>query len=179
MKFTTANPLPPAIYRKITMITKYLTMAMVAFFISTGCASAAYLEKSTTVAAKPADVWAKIGDFCQIQKWHPAITKCEKSTIDQRLHRKLTLADGATILEMQIDHRGGDDLTRNYSYIIHKGPLPVKNYAAFMGVEAAGTGTKITWRAMFDANGVNDAKAKEIIGGIFDAGLSTMKAMFK
>ena len=37
------------------------------------------LESSAKAASKlSADaMWAKIGDFCGISKWHPAIEKCE------------------------------------------------------------------------------------------------------
>jgi len=154
-------------------------MTAAALMISVCTAQAASVEKSVTVASKPADVWAKIGHFCQIAGWHPAIAKCELSTMDSRVHRTLTLGDGATILEMQTDHRGADDKTMNYSYIIHKSPLPIKNYTSFIGVEPDGEGTKVIWRSIFDANGVDDAKAKEVIGGIYDGGLASIQAMFK
>ena len=160
------------------MTFKHLTMAAAALLISIGTASAASVEKSASIAAKPADVWAKIGHFCQIASWHPAITKCELKTVDHRVHRILTLGDGATILEMQTDHRGADDKTMNYSYIIHKSPLPIKNYASFIGVEAEGEGTKVTWRSIFDANGVDEAKAKEVIGGIYDGGIAGIQSIF-
>jgi len=161
------------------MTFKQLTITAVALLISVGTASAASLEKSATINAKPAEVWAKIGGFCAIEKWHAAITKCELKTVDHRAHRILTLGDGATILEMQTDHRGADDKTMNYSYIIHKSPLPVENYTSYIGIKAEGEGTKITWRSMFDAKGVDDAKAKEIIGGIYDGGFAGIQAMFK
>ena len=161
------------------MTFKTITITAIALLISVGAASAASVEKSATINAKPADVWAKIGSFCAISTWHPAITKCALKTVDHRTHRVLTLGDGATILEMQTNHRGADDKTTNYSYIIHKSPLPIKNYASFIGVEADGEGSKITWRSMFDANGVDDAKAKEIIGGIYDGGIASIQAMFK
>lgn len=158
---------------------KKITITASALLFSIGAASAASVERTATIAAKPADVWAKIGSFCAIKNWHPAITKCELKTVDHRVHRVLTLGDGATILEMQTDHRAAGDKTMNYSYIIHKGPLPVKNYASFIGVEAEGDGTKITWRSMFDSAGVPDAKAQEIIGGIYDAGFASIQAMMK
>ena len=34
---------------------------------------------SASSAAAPAAVWAKIGDFCGIGNWHPAIAKCTLS----------------------------------------------------------------------------------------------------
>ncbi len=39
------------------------------------------LESSAKAASKlSADaLWAKIGDFCGISKWHPAVEKCELS----------------------------------------------------------------------------------------------------
>ncbi len=53
-------------------------------------ASAASLEKEITVKAPADKVWAMIGPFCSIDKWHPAIGTC---TEDNGV-RTLTTKDG-------------------------------------------------------------------------------------
>jgi hypothetical protein len=42
-------------------------------------------------------LWEKVGDFCGIGKWHPAIEKCELSKKGKE--RTLSLKGGGTIVE--------------------------------------------------------------------------------
>ncbi len=57
------------------------------------------LESRAKAASKlSADaLWAKIGDFCGISKWHPAAEKCELSADGKT--RTLSLKGGGTIVE--------------------------------------------------------------------------------
>ncbi|MGA7518483.1 MAG: SRPBCC family protein, partial [Pseudolabrys sp.] len=57
------------------------------------------LESSAKTASKlSADaVWSKIGDFCGISNWHPAVEKCELSADGKT--RTLSLKGGGTIVE--------------------------------------------------------------------------------
>src|SRR5450759_544153 len=71
-------------------------------------------------AASADAVWAKIGDFCGIGKWHPAIEKCALSADGKT--RTLSLKGGGTIIE-KLEKR--DDAAHSYSYSIVEGPLPV------------------------------------------------------
>jgi hypothetical protein len=53
------------------------------------------------------------------------------------------------------------------------GPLPVGNYQAVLTVTADGEspGTVICWDAEFDADGVSDEEAVQLITGFFERGL--------
>ena len=63
---------------------------------------------------------------------------------------------------------------------ITKSPLPVKHYVSTMAVSLAADGKSLVkWTSTFDANGADDAKAKEVIGGIYDAGLGKATVIFK
>lgn len=64
--------------------------------------------------------------------------------------------------------------------MILKSPLPVKNYVSTLTVSPTSDGKSLVkWTSIFDANGADDAKAKEVVGGIYDAGLSKATAMLK
>ncbi|PNG25401.1 SRPBCC family protein [Methylocella silvestris] len=126
------------------------------------------VSRSAEIKAPAATVWSAIGDFCGIANWHPAIEKCEISTKDGVQMRTLTLKGGGTIVEQQQD-RNDDDL--NYRYIIVESPLPVEDYVSTIEVEPIETGSKVTWSGTFKAKGVDDAKAAEVIAGIYEAGL--------
>jgi hypothetical protein len=93
-------------------------------------------------------MWAKIGDFCGIAKWHPALEKCELSADGKT--RTLSLKGGGTIVEAltKMDTAG-----KSYTYSIVSGPLPVAKY---------------------DAKGAPDAEAAKAIQGVYDSGLQAL-----
>jgi len=135
--------------------------------------SAWALESSAKAASKlSADaLWAKIGDFCGISKWHPALEKCELSADGKT--RTLTLKGGGTIVEALVKT---DAAGRSYTYSIVSGPLPVANYTSTISVAADGTGSVVTWVGNYDAKGANDADAKKTIDGVYDSGLKALTA---
>jgi hypothetical protein len=147
-----------------------------AALVLAGPAFAVDVKKSVDVSASPDAAWKAIGDFCGIGKWHPAIAKCEESMKDGATYRTLTLKGGGEVFEKKLSW---DDAGRTYSYSIEASPLPVANYSAAMAVESNGAGSAIIWTAHFDAKGAPDEKAAEVIGGIFDAGLASLKTELK
>ena len=121
--------------------------------------------KGATAASADA-AWTKIGDFCGIGKWHPAIEKCVLSA-DGKM-RTLSLKGGGTIVE-KLEKR--DDASHSYTYSIVEGPLPVANYMSTISVAKDGAGSMITWSGKYDAKGASDADAKKTIDGIYQAGI--------
>jgi Polyketide cyclase / dehydrase and lipid transport len=111
-------------------------------------------------------LWAKIGDFCGIAKWHPALEKCELSADGKT--RTLSLRGGGTIVEAltKLDAAG-----KSYTYSIVSGPLPVANYSSTITVSADGAGSVVTWTGKYDAKGAPDADAQKAIQGVYDSGL--------
>jgi hypothetical protein len=126
---------------------------------------------SRTTSESVDTVWRKIGDFCGIANWHPAIAKCELSA--DKKERTLTLKGGGTIVEHLVSW---SDKTHSYTYKIVSGPLPVDNYVATIHVAAAksGSGSVIHWRGQYTAKGTSDADAKKTIDGIYSAGLTSL-----
>jgi hypothetical protein len=131
------------------------------------------LESSVKAASKlSADVlWAKIGDFCGISKWHPAIEKCELSADGKT--RTLSLKGGGTIVEALVKM---DPAARSYTYSIVSGPLPVANYTSTISIAADGAGSTVTWVGKYDAKGASDAETIKTIDGVYDAGLKALTA---
>jgi hypothetical protein len=125
------------------------------------------IKGSSTASADA--VWTKIGDFCGIAKWHPAIEKCVLSTDGKE--RTLSLKGGGTIVE-KLEKR--DDAAHSYTYSIVSGPLPVTNYMSTISVAAAGAGSTITWSGKYDAKGASDADAKKAIDGVYQGGVDQL-----
>ena len=132
------------------------------------------VEKSIEVNVGAEEVWKKIGDFCAIQDWHPAVSKCEAYDDHGSLYRTLTLADGGIVSEKHKPAEGN-----SYSYFIKKSPFPVKTYKGTLTVEGDGSKATVTWKARFKAKEAPAEEAKSVIDGVFTAGIESIQAMFK
>jgi hypothetical protein len=146
-----------------------LGMFGLAFVIaSSSSAVAVDVRQVVEIKAKPDAVWAKIGGWCAIKDWHPAIASCDESKTG---FRTLTLKAGGKIVE-KLTQTG----TTSYSYDILESTLPVKNYTATLAAKADSLGfTDLTWTAKFDAKDKSEADAAGVITGIFTAGLKNIK----
>ncbi|RUP10328.1 SRPBCC family protein [Hyphomicrobium sp.] len=119
-------------------------------------------------------LWTQFGGWCSIKDWHPAIASCEESTEGDAKFRTLTLKDGGKIKEKLLDEK-----PNFYRYEIVESPLPVKNYQAQFALTPDDDDEdeiNFAWSAVFDANGKSDQEAKDVITGIFKAGLDNIKA---
>lgn len=138
-------------------------------------APALHVEESTIVAAPPATVWKLIGDYGALQAWHPAIARTDitKGTNNTRgAIRSLTTQDGAKIVEELLAY---DGKARSMTYRFLDTPMPITDYVATLAVMPEGDGSRIVWKSDFNRNAsVDDAKAKGIITGIYQAGLDAL-----
>ncbi len=130
----------------------------------------------TKTEAERVALWEKVGGWCAISEWHPAIAKCEESKDGDTELRTLTLQDGGVIKEKLID-RG----STSYKYEILESPLPVKNYTAQFSVTPDDDDLdeiNVVWSATYDANGVEDKEARKVIDGIFKDGIDSIKGKY-
>jgi len=157
---------------KIMKISSIFGGLALAICMVTG-ASAIEVMNKVEVKTTPDKAWAAIGAFCDVKNWHPALASCEISKKGDATFRMLTTKDGAKIFEQELSR---DDKAHSYSYAIIESPLPVTNYKATIKVDpGTGGNVAIVWVASFDPKGP-EADAKKVIGGIFAAGLDSLKA---
>jgi len=137
-------------------------------------AGALSVTREVEVDAPPAKVWKLIGDFNHLDVWHPAL---DSSTQKGQVRTLVLAGGGGSIVEKQTAH---SDAKMSYSYVIQSGPLPVQHYQSTLSVKAGAAGkSTVTWTGQFDAKGAPDDKAKEVIQGVYDAGLARVVANFK
>jgi hypothetical protein len=128
----------------------------------------------TKTEAERVALWDKIGGWCAIAEWHPAIAKCEESKEGDVEFRTLTLQDGGVIREKLLE-KG----TTSYKYEIVESPLPVKNYTAMFSVTPDDDDLdeiNVLWSATYDADGKDDKEARKVIDGIFKTGIDSIKS---
>ena len=143
--------------------------AMAVFGISTTAALA--LDSSVTMTSSMSTdaLWKKVGDFCGIASWHPAIEKCVLSADGKQ--RTLSLKGGGTIVEAL---ENWDNANHSYKYTILSGPLPVANYHSTISVTGDAKGSALKWAGTYDAKGAPDADAKKAIDGVYESGVKAL-----
>lgn len=137
------------------------------------------VSRDTVVDASAATVWKLIGNFNAIDVWHPVVVSSDLSGngTEPESVRVLTLGDGATVTEPLVSY-DADEFS--YTYAITESPLPIENYEATISLSVGADGkTVMTWEANFDAAGASDEEVKEIMTGIYDAGLAKVASIFK
>jgi hypothetical protein len=151
------------------MKSSVLLVATVALACSSVAAQAleSKLRQASTLSVDT--LWEKVGDFCGIAKWHPAIEKCELSNNGKK--RTLSLKGGGTIVE---DLVNWDSRHHSYTYTIVSGPLPVTHYFSTIRVVKDKGGSALEWHGHYRAKGASDADAKKAIDGVYQAGASNL-----
>jgi len=174
---------------------KFLALLALAAFSMSAAAhgpSPQKVEKSITIKAPPAKVWAMVKDFGNIHAWLPPVASTKLETKkdengEMATYRTLTLKDGGVINEHL---KGIDDAAMKIKYEIIGGVAPVKDYNAYMVVTAgpgAGEST-VTWTGRFyrvySLNppipaGQDDETALAFVNGVYDAGLPNLKKVLE
>jgi dienelactone hydrolase len=144
--------------RKSTMRSTLL-LPLVAAIIS--ATSAPALESSVTARSSlpPGELWRKIGDFCGITAWDPAVERCDLS--EDGKQRTILFFGGLGRAVTVLD--AWDDANRSFRWTTSSAPAPVSNYRATLSVIAEGQTSVLKLSASFDAKGVSDEEAKRII----------------
>lgn len=145
-----------------------ILVAAAAASLFAGPTFAAEISKQLDVAASPDKAWAAVGEFCGIGDWHPAVEKCELSNQGKDKLRTLTLKGGGTIVEKLVKW---EPKKHSYTYAIVSSPLPVSDYISTLSISAHGEGSRLVWKGKFTPVG-DEAKAKEVVGGIYTDGLA-------
>jgi mxaD protein len=141
--------------------------------------------RSVTLARPPAEVWAVIGDFGGLARWHPGVASASilsGTNNSVGAIRLVTLKDGGTIREELTAY---DSTGHSYSDEMIAGDIPVREYRSTLSVKPAGGGATVTWAGTFRRKDPSpnpgregsDAAAIETIAAIYAAGLDNLKTV--
>ena len=108
-----------------------------------------------TSSMSPEALWKKIGDFCGIANWHPAIEKCVLSADGKE--RTLSVKGGGTVVE-RLENL--DNANHAYTYTILSG-LPAANYHSTISVSPDPKGSSLKWVGTYDAKGAYRRRRQE------------------
>jgi Polyketide cyclase / dehydrase and lipid transport. len=122
--------------------------------------------------AYPAEtVWALIGDFGGLHRWHPQVQRLDLSW-EGRI-RTLHYADGNRVVE-RLEAR--NDSAHRYGYVLVDGSLPMLACRSRLEAQADGTHCQVTWSSEFEPLGNAERKAEAALRAIYGAGLEVLAA---
>jgi mxaD protein len=117
--------------------------------------------------ANPADlVWAMIGDFGGLHRWHPQVRRVDLSW-EGRI-RTVHYADGTRAVE-RLEARS--DAMRRYVYVVVDGKVPVNNCRATLHVTDSDGGSTVMWSCEFEPLGDGEASACKALHAYYHEGL--------
>ncbi len=165
---------------------KFLALIALSLFSLTAAAhgpSPLKVDKSVTIKADPAKVWALVKDFGNMQKWHPGVTATKLDKKGADTFRTLTLKNGGTVNEKL---RSADDADMKLKYEIVSSSLPLTDFNAFIVVtKGANAGeSNVQWVGRFYRlyklnppipAGQDDETAIKAIDEIFESGLAGLQ----
>lgn len=150
-------------------------------------AAALRFEKTVTIKAPAAKVWALVKDFANQQAWHEGVESTNVETKkdengDDATYRTVKLKNGGTMFEKL---RSADDagMKLKYEYIYDKSTLQFSNFYPTISVTANGADTVVSVKGSYtraDSSNIpkpeqNDDAATKAINEFFDAGLNSLK----
>ena len=136
------------------------------------CATAAWpadfqVKRSIEFPSTTSQVWPLIGDFCDIDDWHPKVSSCALKVMDGSLVRVLTTDTGDQMTQKRIAREEG----LSYTYKTVSSSLPIEKFTATLSVQP-GENLLIEWIANFSSD---DPEMEGVVVGDIEAGLSAIK----
>lgn len=145
------------------------------------------IDETVAIGAKPEVVWALIGDFANLAKWHPLVAESAAKTDEiQSKLRVLTLKSGGQVVDGLTEY---DPTKMTYSYRRADEDvkaLPVSSYTATITVASAADGTaSVEWIGRYyrgdtgndPPEELNDEAATKAMTEFFQAGLRNLKTL--
>ncbi|MCW2318263.1 hypothetical protein M2322_003830 [Rhodoblastus acidophilus] len=173
---------------------KALALAAAVLAIATGVATAHGPTRQKVVETveidKPVEkVWAVIGDFDALAKWHPVIASsvADKGNSEGSVRHLVLKAPGDPSFDEVLDKY--DASAHSYKYEIPKVDpkiLPVNNYTSTISVLDNGKGgSTVEWKGAFYRGymlndpppELNDEASAKAVRGVYRAGLDNLKKL--
>lgn len=110
-----------------------------------------------------------IGDFCDIDDWHPNVSACSLKVMDGSLVRVLKMDTGDQVTQKRIAQEEG----LSYTYATVNSSLPIERYTATLSIQP-GEKLLIEWIANFSSD---DPAMENVVVDEVETGLSAIGSM--
>lgn len=157
----------------MNLIAKTATTAITVTTLgATAALSADYqISRTLELSASVVEIWSRIGDFCDIDDWHPSVRSCSLHVVDGALARTITTDAGHDVVHKRIATEPG----LSYTYKTMRSSLPIENFVATLSIEPFEK-PLIMWSARFSSD---DPATEQTIVDEIEAGMSAIEDSFR
>lgn len=132
------------------------------------------VELEQVVHASTQEVWDIVGEFGDLDQWHPLVPNC--SLNDDGTIR--TIDTPPTPAVERLIRENPDE--RWHEYTLDDGPMPIRTYRAIVGVrEESDERCVLYYQAECEPDGVGEAKLRQILTSFFSAGFTAVAESFE
>lgn len=128
-----------------------------------------------SIQAPATEVWNTVRDFGALDSYVAAVGTCTQDGSGVGALRKLTLQDGAEVVEKL---RNLDDSHRTLNYTIEEAPLPVENYLGTMQVKEEGDQSEFIWESAFEVPEDEEEAVTKAFRDIYHQGVEGLQQKF-
>ena len=154
----------------MNVFAKTIATAAITLCATTALSEDYQISRSIELSAPSEAIWSVIGDFCDIDDWHPNVTACALKVSDGALVRVVTTKEGKETVHQRIAKEAGI----SYTYKSALSPLPVENFVATLSIEPFER-PLIVWSARFSSE---DPATEQVIVDEIETGLSAIEEHF-
>jgi len=129
------------------------------------------IKVAQSLSSRADVVWALIGDFGAMHRWHPAVTRLDLSW-EGRI-RTLHYVDGSRAVE-RLEAR--NDLMRRYVYAWVDGALPMRECRATLQVDAMEHGCRVVWSSVYIPAEAQEHVVRDALSLLYSEGLTALAA---
>lgn len=148
-----------------------VTTTAISVLCATAASSADYkVTRSLELSSPATETWHLIGDFCDIDDWHPNVSGCSLKVMDGSLVRVLTTDAGDEFVQKRIAQEAG----LSYTYKTVSSSLPVENFTATLSIEPFDS-PLVMWSANFSSD---DPTMEQVIVEEIEAGMAAIASKF-
>ncbi|MCK8482966.1 SRPBCC family protein [Aliiroseovarius sp. S2029] len=154
----------------MTLISKFSPVAASLLCATTAWSADFQVKRSLELPSTTPQVWHLIGDFCDIDDWHPKVSSCSLKVLDGSLVRVLKTDTGDQVTQKRIAQEEG----LSYTYKTISSALPIEKYTATLSVQP-GENLLIEWIANFSSD---DPAMERVVVDDIEGGLSAIESIF-
>lgn len=153
----------------MSSIVKLSVIGASLFYATTAWSADFQVKRSLELPSSTPQVWHRIGDFCDIDDWHPSVSACSLKVMDGSLARVLTMNTGDQMTQRRIAQEEG----LSYTYKTISSSLPFEKFTATLSVQPGET-LLIEWIANFSSD---DPAMENAVVADIEAGLSAIESI--
>ncbi|NOD93233.1 hypothetical protein GS636_10590 [Ruegeria sp. HKCCD4884] len=153
----------------MTSIARFSVTAAALLCATTAWSADFQVKRSLELPSSTPEVWHMIGDFCDIDDWHPNVSACSLKVMDGSLVRVLKMDTGDQVTQKRIAQEEG----LSYTYATVNSSLPIERYTATLSIQP-GEKLLIEWIANFSSD---DPAMENVVVDEVETGLSAIGSM--